>query len=180
MTDQSQMTSGHELDAPPWTRLEGTLISTARAVRQAYDRCLGGVGINLSEASILAHLGHGGPLTQVELARRVGTSRARVGVYVDSLQARGAVERHSDPNDRRVWIVALTPEGEDLWSQAIAVDRQVRKWLRAGTTSAERQQLDGLLQRVQRNADAISPILNDSIVGSNGQRRQQKFDQHSS
>ena len=27
----------HELDAPPWLRVESTLMATARAIRQGYD-----------------------------------------------------------------------------------------------------------------------------------------------
>jgi DNA-binding MarR family transcriptional regulator len=146
---------GHELDAPPWSRVEGTLMSTARAVRRAYDRCLADVGVNLTEASILAHLGDAGPLTQVDLARRIGTSRARVGVHIDSLQDKDAIERRAHPTDRRVWMVHLTPAGHDLWTRTIDIDRFVRSYLRAGTTSAERHQLDTLLARIERNVDAI-------------------------
>jgi DNA-binding MarR family transcriptional regulator len=148
---------GHELDAPPWSRVEGTLLTTARAMRRAYDRCLAEVGVHLTEASILAHLGSGGPLTQVELARRIGTSRARVGVHVDGLADKGAVERRADPTDRRVWRVGLTTAGHDLWARTIEIDHAVRRQLRAGTTATERRQLDGLLARIERNADAIDP-----------------------
>jgi DNA-binding MarR family transcriptional regulator len=130
-------------------------MATARAVRQAYDRCLAEVGVNLTEASLLAHLGNGGQLTQVELARRVGTSRARIGVNVDSLEAKGAVERRSDPTDRRVWLVSLTEAGRDLWARTIKVDRHVRTYLRLGTTAAERKQLDALLERIHRNIETM-------------------------
>jgi MarR family transcriptional regulator for hemolysin len=152
---------GHELDAPPWSRVEGTLLSTARSMRRAYDRCLAEVGVHLTEASILAHLGSGGPLTQVELARRIGTSRARVGVHVDGLAAKGAVERRADPTDRRVWRVALTTSGHELWTRTIEIDQAVRRRLRAGTTAAERRQLDRLLACIDRNAAAIDA---DTIV----------------
>lgn len=107
--------SGHELDAPPWSRVEGTLISTARAVRRTYDRCFAHLGFNLAEASVLAHLGDGGPLSQVELSRGTDAGRARIGVIIDSLHAKGAVERHPDPADRRVWLVRLPAAGRALW-----------------------------------------------------------------
>jgi DNA-binding MarR family transcriptional regulator len=145
----------HELDTPPWSRVEGTLMSTARAVRRAYDRCLAEAGVNLTEASVLAHLGDAGPLTQVDLARRIGTSRARIGVHIDSLQHKGAIERRAHPTDRRVWMVRLTPSGHQLWTRTIEIDRSVRRYLRAGTTSAERHQLDALLARIERNVEAI-------------------------
>jgi MarR family transcriptional regulator, transcriptional regulator for hemolysin len=147
--------AGHELDAPPWSRVEGTLLTTARAMRQAYDRCMADIGVNLTEASVLAHLGDGGPLTQVELARRIGTSRGHIGVQVDALEARGALERRPDPADRRVWNVSLTPAGVELWKKTIEVDQYVRKVLRAGTTADDRRRLDNLLEIIHRNANAI-------------------------
>lgn len=157
--------TGHELDAPPWSRVEGTLLTAARAVRQAYDRCMAGIGVNLTEASVLAHLGDGGPLTQVELARRIGTSRGHIGVQVDALEARGALERRPDPSDRRVWNVTLTPTGVELWHKTIEVDQYVRKVLRAGTSADDRRRLDGLLEIIHRNANAVGaePI---TVAGS--------------
>jgi len=147
--------AGHELDAPPWSRVEGTLLSTARAVRRAYDAAFAELGVNLSEASVLAHLRDGGPLTQTELARRIGTGRARMGAWIDNLVAKGAVVREADPHDRRVWNVALTPVGLQLWEQTARVDRTIRKVLRAGSTPEDRARLDALLTLINRNADTL-------------------------
>ena len=147
--------TGHELDAPPWSRVEGTLMSTARAVRRAYDAALAGLGVNLSEASVLAHLQDAGPLTQTELSRRIGTGRARMGAWIDGLVAKGAVERRADPHDRRVWNVALTPVGHELWHETVQIDRGIRKALRAGSSPDDRARLDALLTLINRNADTL-------------------------
>ena len=147
--------TGHELDAPPWSRVEGTLMSTARAVRRAYDAALAELSVNLSEASVLAHLQDAGPLTQTELARRIGTGRARMGAWIDGLVAKGAVERRADPHDRRVWNVALTPIGQDLWHETVQIDRRIRKVLRAGSSPDDRARLDALLTLINRNADTL-------------------------
>lgn len=147
--------AGHELDAPPWSRVEGTLLSTARAVRRAYDAALAELGVNLSEASVLAHVRDGGALTQTELARRIGTGRARMGAWIDGLVDKGAVAREADPNDRRVWNVVLTPAGEALWARTVEVDRSIRKVLRDGTTAEDRARLDALLTRINHNADTL-------------------------
>ncbi|HWB34665.1 MAG TPA: MarR family transcriptional regulator [Rugosimonospora sp.] len=155
--------TGHELDAPPWSRVEGTLMSTARAVRRAYDAALAELGVNLSEASVLAHLKDAGALTQTELARRIGTGRARMGAWIDSLAAKGLVERQADPSDRRVWNVALTIAGERLWEQTAAVDRCIRKVLRAGSTPDDRARLDALLTLINRNADALVSTSADTV-----------------
>jgi MarR family transcriptional regulator for hemolysin len=146
---------GHELDAPPWSRVEGTLLSTARAVRRAYDAALARAGVNLSEASVLAHLQDSGPLTQTELARRIGTGRARMGAWIDGLVDKGAVVREPDPHDRRVWMVALTSSGRSLRAETARIDRSIRRVLRDGTTEEDRARLDALLTVINRNADGL-------------------------
>jgi DNA-binding MarR family transcriptional regulator len=130
-------------------------MSTARAVRRAYDSAFARIGVNLSEASVLAHL-RDGPLTQTELARRIGTGRARIGAWIDGLEAKGAVTREPDPADRRVWNVALTPAGRDLWAETARIDQTIRRRLRAGTSAEERSALDGLLTLISRNAEALN------------------------
>jgi DNA-binding MarR family transcriptional regulator len=147
--------SGHELDAPPWSRVEGTLISTARAVRAVYDHALKDLGISLVEATILANLAASGALTQVDLARELRTGKARIGVYIDHLASRGFVIRNADPADRRVWRVALTDVGRTTWEQSVEIDRRVRGSLRQGTTAAERAVLDAVLLQIERNAQQI-------------------------
>jgi DNA-binding MarR family transcriptional regulator len=130
-------------------------MSTARAVRRAYDQAFAEVGVNLSEASVLAHLQDAGSLTQTELARRIGTGRARLGAWVDALEAKGCVVRESDPHDRRVWLVALSEAGRDRWRETARIDQQIRKRLRNGTSAEDRARLDALLTLIHRNAETL-------------------------
>lgn len=125
-------------------------MSTARVMRRAYDRAFSDIGINLAEATILAHLVDG-QLTQSELARRVGTSRARIGGSIDSLVPKGAVRRVADATDRRVWLVTLTDEGHAIWERSVAADRELRKRIRVGTTNKQREEVDKLLTLIQKN-----------------------------
>jgi len=157
---QSHDLPGRELETAPWL-LEIALISTARAVRQVYEICFAEIGIRLAEGRILTHLCEGVPLTQVQLARRISTSRARIGTHIDSLEARGAVERRADPNDRRVWRVSITPLGRELWERGIEIDADVRERLHVGTTEAERDQVHSLLTRIQRNTESILSASSD-------------------
>jgi DNA-binding MarR family transcriptional regulator len=130
-------------------------MSTARAVRRAYDQAFAEVGVNLSEASVLAHLQDAGSLTQTELARRIGTGRARLGAWVDALEAKGCVVREADPHDRRVWRVALSEAGRERWRETARIDQQIRKRLRNGTSAEDRARLDALLTLIHRNAETL-------------------------
>lgn len=143
--------SGHELDAPPWLRVETTLMATARALRQAYDRRLEPLGLHLSQASLLAYVAEVGSQPQTRIAERLGLGRAATGSMVDALEARGLVRRGPDADDRRVWLVEITVEGKELADRVAAVDEELRGELRAGTTKEDRQQLAAILLRLQSN-----------------------------
>ena len=153
--------SSHELDAPPWQRVESTIMRTARAIRRAYESRLAPLGLNLSQASLLGHLSDAGPVTQTQLAAGLGLGRAATGAIVDALEERGLVERQPDPNDRRVWLVATTDAGNELAAPVQEIDRALRSDLRAGISRQERQQLAQLLVRLQAN---LSDILGDDAA----------------
>jgi DNA-binding MarR family transcriptional regulator len=48
------------------------------------------------------------------LAARLDYDASNLTTLVDRLEARGAVQRQSDPADRRVKALLLTPDGEQL------------------------------------------------------------------
>lgn len=144
-------TRHEELDAPPWERVESTLMATARAVRQAFDRRFENLGLHLSQASLLAYLHESGPLPQTQLAKRLGLGRAATGNVVDGLEQRALVVRQLDATDRRVWLAATTQLGKDLVSEINDADHILRAELRDGIARAERQQLAQLLLKLQSN-----------------------------
>ena len=94
--------SSHELDAPPWLRVESTIMATARAIRQSYDQRFNDLDLNLSEASVLAYVAEHGALSQTQIAKSLGLGRAATGALIDVLEDRDLVQRETDPDDRRV------------------------------------------------------------------------------
>jgi DNA-binding MarR family transcriptional regulator len=144
-------TVAHELDAPPWLRFESTLMATSKSVRRAYDLRLAGIGLNLSEGCLLAYVAEHGPITQTQVAERIGMGRAPAGAIVDHLSARSLLVRLPNPADRRVWLLSATPEGTELAARIAEVDRTLRAELREGLSREERQQLANTLVRLQEN-----------------------------
>ncbi|MEJ7800373.1 MAG: MarR family winged helix-turn-helix transcriptional regulator [Ilumatobacter sp.] len=153
MTNPAQPDVGleHELDAPPWLRVESTLMATANAIRNAYDERLADLGLTLSLASLLSYVADFGPVNQTRAAEHLGQGRAVTGTQIDRLQAEGWVERRPDAADRRVWLVAITPPGSELATAIADVDRVLRAELRAGISRADRQTLAATLVRLQHN-----------------------------
>ena len=146
--------TNNELDAPPWLRVESTLMATARLIREAFDARLKPLDLNLTQASLLAYVAEFGATTQTRLADQMGTGRAAMGSVIDGLESRALVERHPDPDDRRVWQVDLTDAGRDLAAQVVSVDEVLRGELRHGIGREERQALSWVLTRLQHNLTA--------------------------
>ncbi len=147
----STATSSHELDAPPWQRVESTLMSAASVIRQEYDKRFAELDLNLSQAMMLAYVAEFGAESQTRIADRLGVGRAAAGNIVDNLERRKLVERQPDPDDRRVWLVNVTAAGKELSDKVIEIDIVFRADLRKGISRAERQQLASLLLRIQEN-----------------------------
>ncbi len=141
----------HELDAPPWRRVESTLMATANAIHAAYDQRLADLGLTLSTASLLAYLAEFGPVTQTRCAEHLGQGRAVTGTQVDKLESAGFVERKPDPNDRRVWLVVITGAGRELAARVAEIDERLRGEFRTGISRSDRQTLAALLVRLQEN-----------------------------
>jgi MarR family transcriptional regulator for hemolysin len=141
----------HELDAPPWLRVESTLMATANAIRAAFDDRLAPLGLTLSLASLLSYVADFGPINQTRAAEHLDQGRAATGTQVDRLQSLGLLERRPDPDDRRVWLLAITECGSRMVDSIAEVDRILRAELREGITRSERQALAGLLLRLQTN-----------------------------
>jgi MarR family transcriptional regulator, transcriptional regulator for hemolysin len=153
-TPMSSLTT-HELDAPPWLRVESTLMATARLVRTAFDVRLAPLELNLTQASLLGYVAEFGATTQTNLADRLGIGRAAIGSVIDQLEARDLVERLANADDRRVWQVAITPTGSTMAEQIAQVDAVLRAELRHGIGREERQALAWVMTRLQHNLNAV-------------------------
>jgi DNA-binding MarR family transcriptional regulator len=155
----TELRSSHELDAPPWQRFESTLMATSKSIRRAYDVRLSDIGLNLSEACLLEYVFEHGPMTQTQVAERIGMQRASAGTIIDNLSRRKLLRRLHDPTDHRVWLLSSTTEGQRMAEKIAAVDNALRSELRKNLTSDERGQLADMLIRLQSN---LSQILEGS------------------
>jgi MarR family transcriptional regulator, transcriptional regulator for hemolysin len=147
----AQVQPTHELDAPPWLRVETTLMAVARLVREAYDARFAALELNLTQASIIAYVADFGPVIQTRIADHLGNGRAATGASIDRLQERGLLERQPDPVDRRVWQISLTGAGREIAGRISDVDGALRTELRDGITKPERQALNDVLVRLGSN-----------------------------
>ena len=87
--------------------------------------------------------------TQAALAEAIGADKTRIIGTLDELQDRGHIERHPDPDDRRVRLLAITEAGRAAKDAAQAeIQRGEERWL--GELSADERR--GFLSALQRLA----------------------------
>jgi len=68
-----------------------------------------------AQLHLVLWLGHDGPLTMGELARRVAVTEKTITGVVDRLERDRLVQRERDPVDRRVIRVRLAAQGSRLY-----------------------------------------------------------------
>jgi DNA-binding MarR family transcriptional regulator len=113
-------------------------------------------GLSLPERSAMARLDRGGPATPSALARREQISPQGMGATLAGLEARGLVERRSDPADGRRVVMSLTEAGRRaLQDKRNATTERLAKALSADFTSDELEVLRAAAPLIQRLAESI-------------------------
>nr|WP_197071518.1 MarR family transcriptional regulator [Massilia sp. JS1662] len=125
------------------------LQGSARAWRLALECHLKANGLTTAGWNALtAVAGSPEPPSQRELARRLGVDGATLVTTLDRLVTAGFVRRDSEPGDRRVRRIALTPQGEtvvdDVNAEAAALRRLTVARLDANAMAAAATVLEDL------------------------------------
>jgi MarR family transcriptional regulator for hemolysin len=131
-------------------RFADALHGTARIWRQAIDRRLKNLGMSQASWMTIAVASKAqSPLSQSELAERLGVEGATMVAMVDRLAKAGFVARHPCQTDRRINRVVLTEEGNRLCETVKAEAAAVRKELLATIDPAKLAVATELLETLQ-------------------------------
>jgi MarR family transcriptional regulator, transcriptional regulator for hemolysin len=136
-------------------RFTGALHNTSRAWRQALDRRLKYLGVSQASWMTIAVAAKAtGPLSQSELADRLGVEGATMVAMVDRLVRAGLVVREPSTTDRRVKRVVLTPAGNLLYDKVRMEAAAFRKALLADIDPKKLLAATELLEDLQGIIDA--------------------------
>ena len=92
----------------------GEIVETATALRRAFDRRAGSLGVTRAQWRVLARLNRTPGLRQIELADQLDMEAITLCRIVDRLAEADLVERQPDPADRRAWKLVLTDNATPL------------------------------------------------------------------
>jgi MarR family transcriptional regulator, transcriptional regulator for hemolysin len=135
----------------------------SRALTRAFEKVLAEAGGSLPTWLVLASLKGGLPGKQAELAEAVGIEGPTLTHHLNRLEAAGLVTRARHPENRRVHIVALTAQGEQMFANLLTRVRAFDEALRAGFRADELTTLHDLLGRLVDNATAASGGHRDPV-----------------
>jgi DNA-binding MarR family transcriptional regulator len=120
---------------------------------------LAAVGLSMSEFVTLWSVKVGGEMEAGEVAAEVGLPPSSFTGLAKRLEDRGLLARRRHPNDGRSVLVAITPSGEELVAEAF---RLANSGARAMTAALEPHEVDQLGELLQRVADRLAVILDET------------------
>jgi DNA-binding MarR family transcriptional regulator len=131
-------------------RLAGALSRGAAATyRQGFQ-------VSLLEWRTVALLGDAAPLTLKALARQSGLDKSLVSRTVTALAARGLVLRSAGRTDAREVTLRLSASGLRLHAGLMRAAAERDAALRGALTAAERDALDGILDKLHAEARRLA------------------------
>ncbi|MEA3058837.1 MAG: MarR family transcriptional regulator, transcriptional regulator for hemolysin [Sphingomonadales bacterium] len=137
-----------ESNAPP---LGFLLHEVARLLRRRFEQNARYSGLTRSQWQVLAYLANNEGINQSGLADLLEIEPITLGRIIDKLQARGLIERHPDPSDRRVWLLHLTPAARPKLTQLRELGDVTRGEALAGVPEADTERLLRALQALKAN-----------------------------
>ncbi|QCU77076.1 MarR family transcriptional regulator [Citricoccus sp. SGAir0253] len=109
---------------------------------------LADLGIKVRQYSVLSLAASGLKPSQRELGEFLALDPSQIVALVDSLEQIGAVQRETDPRDRRSKIIVATESGLELFERARTVLLESEDVTLGTLSQRERRQLRTLLMKI--------------------------------
>jgi MarR family transcriptional regulator, transcriptional regulator for hemolysin len=129
--------------------LEQTVRQSKAHSAQAFQQA--GIDITVEQWVLLMLISQNPNISQQELGEKSIKDAASVTRMLDALQKKGYVLRQPAPDDRRKFLLALTPSGKALIDQHIDLIVGLRKQGVKGFSKQELEMFKDLLLRMQAN-----------------------------
>lgn len=122
-----------------------------------YQSCvfqlLAGQELHPGQLPILWTIGQLGRVSQGQVARALGVSRAAVAVSAKRLEKAGLVRREKEPDDQRRTMIALTEKGEAVAQGARNCQEELLSHRLEGFSQEELSCLMGFYRRMNQNLE---------------------------
>jgi DNA-binding MarR family transcriptional regulator len=141
-----------ELDSFVPYRLSVLQQEVSRVIATAYTEKY---GLMRHDWRVMAALGNDQPLSANEVCDRTNMDKVQVSRAISRLLGRELVARVQDAEDRRRWILRLTPGGEEMYRDIVPAARAREAELLATLSVSELRQLDVMIGKLHRRASHL-------------------------
>ncbi len=117
-------------------------------------------GVSFRWYDVLVHLEEagGGGVPMNEIASRILASKSGLTRVIDRMEDAGLVRRERPPDDRRVVLVHMTPEGRAALARSREVHRDgIRRHFTDQLSAAELERLGRMLDKVRAHVRPLRP-----------------------
>jgi MarR family transcriptional regulator for hemolysin len=120
-----------------------------RLYAKHFERHASEIGLTLSQCKVLGHLSRNEGISQARLAELTDTDPMTLVRTLDRMQQDEWIERRPDPEDRRAHRLYLREAARPIMNRMWKLADQARQEALSALNPTEREQLVGLLERVQ-------------------------------
>ena len=132
------------------------MLKAVRAIHQFALLPILKEGLGDSDFRVLDVLLNQGPMPVNALGPKVDLNPGSASVAVDRLYKKGLVSRVESENDRRIRTVSLTEKGRRVFVPIFRQHAAHMKLAFQDVPPGERRQLEEVLERIARRADALA------------------------
>lgn len=138
----------------------------ARLLRERFDAYASTKGITRPQWLVLIALMRQEPISQVKLANYLQVEPMSLCRMADRLQAAGMVERHPDPDDRRIRLLTLSPKARVLMAELRRHGWLILELATDGFSERQKSELMNNLKRFCENLNSsrLDDLLQETIA----------------
>jgi DNA-binding MarR family transcriptional regulator len=148
-----------ELDASP-LRIQGRVLRLSAHLLRRIEQRLGPLGLGWEAFSLIVTLRRSGKpyeMRPTDILRESLLTSGAITNRIDRVAEMGLVKRYPDPDDRRSYLVKLTPAGKKLADKAIARHFAGVEGALDALSSAEQDRLAELLSKLLASLENETP-----------------------
>lgn len=135
-----------------WEESVGCWVAlTSRSMNKAFNEELAPLGVTFPQAHALGWVAMEGPLSQAELAQRMGIEPPTLAGILERMERDGWIVREPCPGDRRRKLVRAGPAADPVWNRIALTARGLRERAVRGIPKKRLDDLRDVLERIRRN-----------------------------
>ena len=109
-------------------------------------------------------------IDQRTLARTIGFDTSTIGSVIDRLESRGLMQRNAHPEDRRVRLLTLTPEGQRVLEEVEPGMLRAQERMLEPLAPEQREVFMDMLRTLVRGNNALSRAPSEPLDGRAARR----------